>query len=299
MNCFATLLLVYLISFSSLSHANTDDRTWSYKDGRTLFAHITNWDDQSDLVTLVDDQGNTTEIIRKDLSMIDQAFVRTWFVTHEKMETKLAELGGTLKHLQHAGTYTTDYYVYQPSNYEANRTAPMLILFSPSGNGYGTMLRHFEAAEKTGILLITLDVFKNRDNQAERLARFQELLPILELNPHDPDKLFMGGLSGGAWRSYHYSGSVARPWAGIYATGGWLGYQLGEVYRNNHVHYGMRVAMVNGDRDRAAAKFEPQDTAYLSKTANCEVAMFAFEGGHQVPPTNSQIEAFEWLLATK
>ncbi|MGJ8671523.1 hypothetical protein [Rubritalea sp.] len=106
----------------------------------------------------------------------------------------------------------------------------------------------------------------------------------------------MGGLSGGAWRAYRFSGQIERPWAGIYATGGWLGYMLNEDYLADHVHYGMRIAMVNGDRDRAAARYEPRDTNYLSETANCEVAMFAFEGAHQVPPSDSQLEAFEWLL---
>ena len=293
--------LVAFTTFCTLSlsaFSNTDDRTWTYKDDSTVFAHITGWDSKSNLVTLVDDHGKTIEVQRKKFSKIDQAFVRRWFVIHDKMETKLEELGGELQHLQYSNTYTTDYYVYKPSNYKADSSAPMMILFSPSGDGYGTMLRHFEAAEKTGFLLITLDVFKNNDDQDERLTRFQELLPVLEQNSHNPNKLFMGGLSGGAWRSYAYSGLIERPWAGIYATGGWLGYMFDEDYLDDHVHHGMRVAMVNGDRDRAAARFEPRDTEYLSKTANCTVALFAFEGGHQVPPSDAQQEAFEWLLAT-
>lgn len=288
--------IVILLAFSGIIKGNTDDRIWSYNNGSSLFAHITAWNSETDLVTLVDDRGKKSHVKRTELSMIDQAFVRQWFTIHKKMETKLDELGGTLQHLQHSGSAITDYYVYKPSNYKVDETSPMMILFSPSGNGYGTMLRHFEAAEKTGFLLITLDVFKNNDDLAERQIRFNELLPQLEKIPHDTDKLFMGGLSGGAWRAYRFSGSTERSWAGIYATGGWLGYQLNDEYNKNHVHHGMRIAMVNGDRDRAAARFEPRDTEYLSKTADCEVAMFAFEGGHQVPPTDSQVEAFQWLL---
>jgi predicted esterase len=287
----ASLLLTHFCAFS-----NTDDRTWTYKDGSKVFAHITDWDNKSDIVTFVDDHGKTITAKRDDLSLVDQAFVRRWFMIHDKMETKLAELGGTMTHLQFSHTYTTDYYVYKPSTYKADGSAPMMILFSPSGNGYGMMLRHFEAAEKAGFLLVTLDVFKNRDDQDESLARFLELLPILEQTPHDPKKLFMGGTSGGAWRSYDYSGQVDRPWAGIYAAGGWLGYTFDEDYLDDHVHHGMKVAMVTGDRDHAAARFVPRDSNYLTKTANCDVAMFAFEGGHQVPSYDSQVEAFEWLL---
>ena len=115
-------------------------------------------------------------------------------------------------------------------------------------------------------------------------------------NTDDPNKLFLGGLSGGAWRSYDFSGTYDRPWAGIYATGGWLGVGLKAEYAPKQVRSDMRIAMVNGDRDRAAAQYTKRDTQFLSETANCEVAMFAFEGGHQVPPSDSQVEAFEWLL---
>lgn len=216
-----TAILTHL-AISGLTLGNTDDRTWTYDDGTSHFAHITDRDNQSDLVTLVDDNAKSIKVKRSDLSMIDRAFVRQWFTIHEKMETKLDELGGTLQHLQHKGKFTTDYYVYQPSTYKADGSAPMMILFSPSGQGYGSMLRHFEAAEKTGFLLITLDAFRNNDAEQKPEERFAELLPVLEQNSHDPAKLFMGGLSGGASRSYRYSGFFDRPWAGIYATGGWV-----------------------------------------------------------------------------
>ena len=296
MKRFVLTAIISSLAFSGLCQGNTDDRTWTYEDGSSLFAHITAWDSETDLVTLVDDKANTSQVKRSELSMIDQAFVRQWFIIHEKMETKLGELGGTLLHLQHKGKFTTDYYVYQPSAYKADGTAPMMILFSPSGQGYGSMLRHFEAAEKTGFVLITLDVFRNNDGDQNPEERFTELLPVLEQNSHDPKKLFMGGLSGGASRSYRFSGLYDRPWAGIYATGGWLGVRFNEQYNPKHVRYDMRIAMVNGDRDRAVAHYTKRDAHYLGETANCEIAMFAFEGGHQVPPTDSQVEAFEWLL---
>jgi len=296
MKRFALTAIISSLVFSGLSQGNTDDRTWTLENGSSLFAHITAWNSETDLVTLVDDKAHTSQVKRSDLSMIDRAFVRQWFTIHEKMETKLAELGGTLQHLQHKGKFTTDYYVYQPSVYKADDSAPMMILFSPSGQGYGSMLRHFEAAEKTGFLLITLDVFRNNDEAQNPRERFTELLPVLEQSSHDPAKLFMGGLSGGAWRSYDFSAAYERPWAGIYATGGWLGVPHNKEYDPKSVHHGMRIAMVNGDRDRAAARYTKRDTQFLVETANCEVAMFAFEGGHQVPPSDSQVEAFEWLL---
>ena len=58
----------------------------------------------------------------------------------------------------------------------------------------------------------------------------------------------------------------------------------------------MRVAMINGHKDRAALHFTKADTDYLVEKRQCDVSLFSFEGGHQLAPTESQIEVFNWLL---
>ncbi|MFC4990661.1 hypothetical protein [Rubritalea tangerina] len=51
----------------------------------------------------------------------------------EKLDAKLTEMGGGLEFKQTTGKYTIDYYVYKPSSYVADGSAPMMILFSSSG----------------------------------------------------------------------------------------------------------------------------------------------------------------------
>ncbi|MBC7980523.1 MAG: hypothetical protein H7Y36_08175, partial [Armatimonadetes bacterium] len=125
------------------------------------------------------------------------------------------------------------------------------------------------------------------------LERFTALLPQIEATvPHDENRMFMGGVSGGAWRSYHYSAQVPRPWAGIFADGGWLG---GRIYY--HLPYPrMRVAMVNGDKDTAANRYVDPDTTRLQQSG-CVVSVHAFEGGHQLAPPSVQEKALRWLLS--
>ena len=56
----------------------------------------------------------------------------------------------------------------------------------------------------------------------------------------------------------------------------------------------MRVAMTNGYKDHARRRIKP-DTEVLNARGS-EVAAFAFEGGHEIAPTATQIEAFRWML---
>ena len=57
----------------------------------------------------------------------------------------------------------------------------------------------------------------------------------------------------------------------------------------------MRVAMVNGSLDAAANSWVDRDGEVLKRAGNT-VGVFAFEGGHQVPPPLHQHLAFEWML---
>jgi hypothetical protein len=82
------------------------------------------------------------------------------------------------------------------------------------------------------------------------------------------------------------------PWTGIYANGGWLG---GKDFEELGYPAGMKVAMINGHQDKAANHWVDHDKEILEKNGSL-VKAFAFEGGHQVPPIQSQIEALLWLL---
>lgn len=294
----SALSILAFSSFGSL-HANTAIRQWSYLDGASFRAMVTDWNSETDVVTLSSDNEEITQVKRTELSLGDQAYVRQWFNNRAKLDAKLKEMGGEMQFLQTTGTYQTDFYVYKPSTYKEDGSAPMMVLFSSSGAGYRMMLRHFEAAEKTGFVLVTADYFSNHtldyyDKHGLKQVsedHFKEMLPQLETISHDPNKLFMGGDSGGALRAYMYSASFDRPWAGIYANGGWLGRDY-----TMQCHEGMRVAMVNGHKDIAANRSAKVDSEYLASKRSCEVAVFSFEGGHQLASTDAQIESFNWLL---
>lgn len=150
-----------------------------------------------------------------------------------------------------------------------------------------------EAAEEVKMTLVACDIFRNGMEESDSIRRFRELLPIIRATvPHDPERDFMGGTSGGALRTFNLSTDLPEEtWTGIYSNGGWLG---GEKNWNRD-YPTMRVVMVNGDEDKAANSWVDSDSEIL-QTHGCRIAVVAFEGGHQIPPPSVQVKAFKWLL---
>ena len=293
------LLPLALGGLLSFAQANDQMRDWTLASGTKQQAEIIDYDEPNKLVTLrLADQAEV-KINEQEFSTIDRAWILQWVEQDEEARTMLAKVGGTVT--EHAGTgkFKTAYAVYHPpvAATEAAKL-PMLILFHPGGNGRRAIYKYVEAAAAAGITLVSLDYFRNHKDSAlgdEMLECFRELLPQIEATvPHDEKRMFMGGTSGGACRSYHYSARVPRPWAGILACGGWLGGR-----KNYDLPFPrMRVAMVNGDKDTAANHYVDPDTACLQKSGSV-VSVHAFEGGHQMPPPSVQEKALRWLLGNE
>jgi hypothetical protein len=292
------IISLLLLAAVAAVRANNNMRDWKTASGETYRAELLSYDEAAKVVTLRLENQSEVRIDHDKFSTLDRAWLLEWTEFGEEMQAKLAQIGGTLT--RHAGTgrFTTEYSVYQPPLPEADSAAkpPLLILFHPGGKGHREIFHYLEAAKAVGMTLVSCEYFRNTDNnparEAEMLECFTELLPQIEATvPHDPKRMFMGGCSGGSWRSFHYSAQVPRPWAGVYSNCGWLG---GEIWY--HLPYPkMRVAMVNGNKDPGGYYLD-RDTARLQK-AGCKVSVHAFEGGHQVPPPSVQEKAFRWLLA--
>lgn len=289
------LALCALLSFAK---ANDQMRDWTLASGQKQQAEILSYDEPKKLVTLRLPDQTEVRIGEQDLSTVDRAWVLQWVEQDEEARAMLEKVGGKITEHQGSGKFTTDYAVYHPPvAAPAGTKPPMLILFHPGGNGRRTIYKYVEAAAAVGITLVSLDYFRNTannpDREAEMLERFTALLPQIEATvPHDEKRMFMGGMSGGAWRAYHYSAQVPRPWAGIVAGGGWLG---GKIWY--HLPYPrMRVAMVNGDKDIGANRMVDPDAARLQQAGSI-ISVHAFEGGHQIAPPSVQEKALRWLLS--
>jgi len=275
---------------------NTDSRWWTLASGEAIHAELVKYDTEKDSAILRIDEEKERILSLADFSAIDAAWLLEWATVSAELESLQQQMKGTFSYYQHKGVYTADLYVYAPSKYRETHQLPMLILFHPSGKGARYVRRFMSAAEALNIIVVSSDAFRNTGDvwnakDDAMLACFRELLPALDTTvPHDPAQVYLGGSSGGAQRAYHFSAKVDRPWAGIFANGGWIGGP--EFY--NLPFPKMRVVMVNGHRDPASRWIE-SDAAVLQQHG-CTVNVYAFEGGHQVPPPEIQLQALQWLI---
>ena len=295
MRAIIVVAIVLSVGLSS-APANTDMRDWMMASGEALRAELVRYDLEESSAHLRMPDGESVSFSREDFSVVDQAWLVEWAEFSSELDDALKNLAGSFQHYQAQGQYTTDFYVYLPSIYSETNSLPLFIMFHPGGKGARYVKRFMEAAEALGVIVVSCDSIRNsRDDQveADMLDRFRELLPSIEETVrHDPSRIFMGGTSGGAYKAYHYSAQIDRPWAGIFANGGWLG---GRKFSELPYPAGMRIAMVNGNNDRNANVWVSPDSAILTARGS-KVGFFSFEGGHQVPPPWIQIKTIDWLL---
>ena len=294
-NRYSCMLMILLLT-TTVGLGNTDNRHWKLATGEAFHAELVEYDPVQDRAVLRINEEKEATYSLEELSPIDAAWLLEWSKVSLDLDRLATEMKGTFSHHQHQGEYIADYYVYTPSSYTETNNLPMLFLFHPGGKAARYVKRFMMAAEALDLIVVSSDSFYNtggvwNEKDVAMLACFKELLPTLEKTiRHDPGQLYMGGSSGGALAAYHYSAKVARPWAGIFANGGWIG---GPDYYDLPFPP-MRIVMVNGHRDPANRCIKGDMAVFVKR--GCEVNIFAFEGGHQVPPPEIQLEALEWLI---
>jgi hypothetical protein len=279
------LVFMLWIGLSVLLHAQ--ERTWTSEDGKKIVGELLR--ETGDAVVLkVNNREFTVPLSR--LGEED----REWLAGHRKQllerQKEFASLGGTTKTFAKNDSQQVTFHVYYPTSYKPENPPPMLILFSASGQGKGLLGQFTESCEKLGWIGVGCDTFRNGVDDVVLDPLFEELLPIIEKTVvHNPERLYMGGISGGAMRALGYSAKFERPWKGIISCGGWLGKQYDLKYAKR-----MAVAWVNGDNDKAANSWVEGDSAVLKKRS-CKTKLFQFPGGHVVGPPAVLTEAMQWV----
>ncbi len=290
-----TAITTLLLATAQFVKANSDMRKWTFAEGPPLLAELTEFDEKSGELTLRMEDKTIFKFQRDELTTPDKAWLLQWIEYKEETEALVQKLGGTIERKTGTGKFTTEYSVYHPSGNTPGSQFPLMILFHPGGNGHRDILRYVEAAEAVKMTLVSCETFQNsNDNpeiEAAYLERFKELLPQIEQAvPHDPQRVFMGGISGGSWRAFHYSAQIPRPWAGIYSNCGWVG----DKKYWNLPYPKMRVVFMNGDRDHGR-NTNTKDIEVIGKSGS-EISFQMFEGGHQAAPPSVMTKAFRWLL---
>ncbi len=300
-------LLVFFLAASAYSG---EQRQWTSAKGSTISAALVSYAPPA--VVLEDGKGKRFQIRDTDLSAADQAYLKehraapavpaataaspspsSYFFGNSNLVAQLTP--GTLLTRTTEGENKLTYHVQVPSKFDPQKPPPLLISFDPGGNGQWILGQFKPAAEEMGWLLVGVDTLRNQMNEKSGVEASMEdevLGDILTNFPYTVNRVYLGGLSGGAARSYALSSRRADlPFAGVLACGGWLG---GDYWRKQKYRKHMAVAMVNGDNDKNANCWVEGDSAVL-KRYKCHVKLFPFQGGHEVGPANVLTDALKWM----
>lgn len=185
------------------------------------------------------------------------------------------------------------YHVYTPTGFDPENPGPIIVAFSPSGNGRGMVNRFRESAEQLNWIVVGCDELRNNmpsDSPTDKMTH-EVLDDIFKYIPHRADRIILAGFSGGGSRCFMIAREGYRPESivGIISMGGWMGERYNDRYQR-----GMVVAQVNGEDDRGARTWTRRDASALGKN-RCKAREFVFPGGHVMPPTPVLLEAIAWM----
>ena len=281
--------------------ADADKREWTAAEGGGTFT--------GSLVEVAADgkvrlRLNDDQVVSYDpsyFSDVDRAWLVTWAEANAELDEVVKNAPGTLTRYEAKGEFTTEYYVYEPSDAGPVVQRPVLLLFNPTAKAQQYIKHFIIPAEESKMMVITLGYFHNVSltdplvdvKEAPLSRRFGEVWRDIQNKiEFDMNRVFMGGTSGGGRRAYSYTWQYPRNWAGIWDNGGVIG---GDGLRAHDFPDNMRVVIVNGNQDRANNAHVAKDTAVL-KANKAKVALISFEGGHQLPPPDKITQSFNWLL---
>lgn len=283
-------------------------RIWTNLTGKQLEAEYVSL--SLDRVTLKSPQGEVFSVLLDKLSPEDQEYVRNQArpsLPSEKAVFSSAAVpdvgnAGVLAQMIPGKTFTRTaagetaikYHVRVPPSFDSSHPPPLVIAFSPKGNGRFMVEAIGTSADKAGWIAVGCDKLKNGMPDAKLVEKMEDevLDDIFGNIPHDPRRIYLAGHSGGAMRVYRISARRKEPFAGILAYSGWMG---GEDKQKQPFCQNMAVAMVNGDQDSAVKSWEQRDTQALVNR-KCRVKLFGHPGGHamQVPPEITD-QCIQWF----
>jgi hypothetical protein len=186
------------------------------------------------------------------------------------------------------------YHLYVPTSFKPDAPPPIIIAFSPTGNGAGMVRSLKKSAEKAGWLVAGCDKLRNGFKGDAGKHEDEVLDDILKSIPHQIDRRCLAGMSGGAMRCYGLlrEGRRKEHYFAVLAFGGWLG---GRSFGNKKYDANVVVAQINGDNDKGANSWTERDAEALRKSG-CVVRAFKFPGGHVMAPPDVTDEAIAWLV---
>lgn len=290
--------------FLPLAQAQGEDmlyqpRMWTNAAGKTITAAFVRFNAAGKKITLKLEKGRQVELPLAGLSESDVSWIKEHvpaaMSNRERMQRHTEGRLGKITSIPATDSYPQAF-VYYPSTLKEDTPPPVIVLFNSIGNGQHMVQKFRKACEANGWVALGLTTFKNSESREheEGLCKLwtstNENLEKMAF--FDPDRMYMGGISGGASRAFSFSERrvpPVRPWKGVVSMGGWLGGKDRLTCPTRMV-----VAIINGDKDAGANSAVSHDMKVLKKR-QCAMKEFPFPGKHEMPPDEHLVEVLKWM----
>ncbi len=177
------------------------------------------------------------------------------------------------------------YCLYLPTNYDINKTYPVIYAFDPHGNGGIPVALMKNAAEKLGFIIIGSNNSRNglRSDELNRIVN-SLLSDTQQKISVDPRKIYTAGFSGGARVACMVAQSIGGVKGVIACSAG---------FQADGSPLGFRYIGIAGSQDMNYLEVK-QISDYL-ESSNQPHQLLVFNGKHQWPPESTISEAMDML----
>ncbi len=199
------------------------------------------------------------------------------------------EPGQVIPHLQCSADTSFSYCLYLPSDYDPDKTYPLIYAFDAHGKGEVPVKLFKEMAEKFGYILIGSNDSRNGLSQ-ESLMHIYEVISsdVLGRFSVNRDRIYTAGFSGGS----RVASSIAIYKGGI---AGVIGCSAGFPAVTEPIQFHFDYIGFVGDEDMNYLEMITLQEAL--QEAGYRHLLVVFHGGHHWPPAATIAEAFTWMEA--
>ncbi|MBN2014504.1 MAG: hypothetical protein JW778_04935 [Candidatus Altiarchaeota archaeon] len=200
-----------------------------------------------------------------------------------------------------SGTHQTisspgfSYELYLPWNYSSERQYPLVICFSPNGNGADFQDSVYPVTNEYGYVLVGSNDFRNDVDSSIFLPRiYGSLADIRSRVNIDGNRIYACGFSGGGMASYVVSYFKPNYFQGLIVNSGSI---HGSLYNKEDLRrMGVRkVVLICGRGDGVVSCEHMENDERWLNASGIETYFIEFDGGHSIAPQDSYIKAIEWL----
>ncbi|HYL72915.1 MAG TPA: hypothetical protein VEU96_01865 [Bryobacteraceae bacterium] len=193
-------------------------------------------------------------------------------------------LGRITDSVKCAADPSESYALYVPSNYSPNRTWSVIFALDPAARGRVPVERYQAAAEKYGYIVAGSNTSRNGSMSASLVAVQAMVVDVSKRYAVESKRVYLTGLSGGARVAMQVALMSGNQIAGVIASS--AGFPSGDPRKS----VPFAIFGTAGTEDFNYLEMRQLDAAVTSPHR-----LAIFEGGHAWPPSETAVEAVEWM----